>query len=85
MRLVSRMLLVIVEAHDLGQELARDLIQGCHLVRRDGHLDVGEMPDDRLEFWVLDAIHGLHNFEVIIDRFFLKDGLFYRCKMFLIR
>lgn len=85
MRLVRRMLLVIVEAHDLGQELARDLVQGCHLVRRDGHLDVGEVSDDRLEFRVLDAIHGLDNFEVIVDRFFFKDGLFYRCKMFLIR
>jgi hypothetical protein len=62
MRLVSRMLLVIVEAHNLGQELACDLVQGCHLVRRDRHLNVGEVPDDRLEFWVLDAIHGLDNF-----------------------
>jgi hypothetical protein len=40
MRLVRRMLLVIVEADDLGQELARDLVQGCHLVGRDRHLDV---------------------------------------------
>ena len=84
MRLVRRMLLVIVEADDLGQELACDLIQGCHLVRRDRHLDVGEMPDDRLELGVLDAIHGLDNFEVVSDRFFLKDGLFDRCKVFLV-
>lgn len=79
------MLLVIVEAHNLGQELACDLIQRCHLVRSYGHLDVREVPDDRLEFRVLDAIHRFDYFEVIIDRFFLKDGLFYRCKMFLIR
>ena len=85
MRLVRRMLLVIVEADDLGQELARDLVQGCHLVGRDRHLDVGEVPDDRLELGVLYAIHWLHNFEVVSDRFFLKDRLFYRSKVFLVR
>ncbi len=85
MRLVRRMLLVIVKAHNLCQELARDLIQRCHLVRCDRHLDVREVPDDWLEFRVFDAIHWLDNFEVIINRFFFKDGLFYWCKVFLIR
>ena len=47
------LLLVVIEALDLTQELRCYLVKRRHLVGSDGHLDVWQVPYDRLEFGVV--------------------------------
>lgn len=56
------LLLVVIEALDLTQELRGHLVERGHLVRSDWDLDVGEVADDRLEFGVVHAEKWLHYF-----------------------
>ena len=53
------LLLVLIEALDLAQELRGHLIQGRHLVRSDRDLDIREVADDWLEFGVVNSEKGL--------------------------
>ncbi len=82
-RLVLTLAVLIVALH-LADDLVGHLVERRHLVRRDAHLDVVELPDDGLELAVVNAVERLDHLQVVSLALVLLDGRLDRRKVLLV-
>ena len=81
---IVHVLLVLVEADHLVEDLLRDGVDRRQLERGDGHLHIGEASDDRLDLGVVDAVQRLDHHQVVLLLLVFHDCRLHRREMFLV-
>ena len=84
MRIAVHVLLILVEADHLVEDLLSDGIDWSQLERCDSHLHIWEAPYNWLDLSVIDTVKRFYHHQVIFLLLVFHNSGLYRCEVFLV-